>query len=121
MDARVDDLLPADEKNRATNAQPDSRSHPCAPLHPRRETVSPHNRPPRSRPKARATPKRSVRRVGKEAVKAGMAASLAVTMLTGLKIVKPMKLHGPASWLFVGLTLAHTLVYEIPNKRATKR
>ncbi|MEG3640723.1 hypothetical protein [Magnetococcus sp. PR-3] len=60
------------------------------------------------------------RRVGREAIKAGMAASLAVSMLTGMRMMKPMKLHGPASWVFVGLTLAHTLIYEIPNSRVKR-
>ncbi|GAB6053012.1 hypothetical protein JCM17960_18320 [Magnetospira thiophila] len=121
MDAPVDDLAPAQDSRFSAAPRVDPGGHPCAPLNTRREPLSPHNRPPRKLPQARPTPKRSMRRVGKEAVKAGMAASLAVTMLTGLKIIRPMKWHGPASWLFVGLTLAHTLVYEIPNKRASKR
>jgi hypothetical protein len=73
-------------------------------------------RPERSAAAAAKRPVASKRRVGKEAVKAGMATSLGVAMLTGLKILKPMSLHGPASWIFVGLTLVHTLVYELPNK-----
>nr|CRH04307.1 Conserved protein of unknown function [Candidatus Magnetococcus massalia] len=60
------------------------------------------------------------RRVGREAIKAGMAASLAVSMLTGMRVIKPMSLHGPASWVFVGLTLAHTLIYEIPNSKSKR-
>ncbi|MEO5367702.1 MAG: hypothetical protein H7831_15360 [Magnetococcus sp. WYHC-3] len=47
-----------------------------------------------------------------------MAASLAVSMLTGLRLMKPFSLHPVASWVFVGLTLVHTLVYELPNNRA---
>ncbi|MEO5343327.1 MAG: hypothetical protein H7842_08320 [Gammaproteobacteria bacterium SHHR-1] len=71
---------------------------------------------PRAASQGRRRPVASKRRVGKEAVKAGMATSLGVAMLTGLKILKPMSLHGPASWIFVGLTLVHTLVYELPNR-----
>ncbi|WP_041641371.1 hypothetical protein [Magnetococcus marinus] len=73
---------------------------------------------PRNRPAARQTPTRTKRRMGREAIKAGMAATLTLSMLTGLRIIKPMSLHGPVSWAFVGLTLAHTLIYEIPNKKS---
>ncbi|MBF0371430.1 MAG: hypothetical protein HQL52_18475 [Magnetococcales bacterium] len=84
--------------------------------------ISPIPAPALARKKAPPARKPAVkRRVGKEVVKSGMAASLAVTMLTGMKIMRPMSLHPVASWIFVGLTVAHTLLYEIPNKRANKR
>ncbi|OSM08656.1 hypothetical protein [Magnetofaba australis] len=82
-------------------------------------------RPQQSR-KARLNPRRkpraanSKRRLGKEAVKAGMSITLALSMLTGLRVVKPFSLHAPVSWLFVAFVLVHTLVYEIPNS-ARKR
>ncbi|MEO5377641.1 MAG: hypothetical protein H7832_07670 [Magnetococcus sp. DMHC-6] len=57
------------------------------------------------------------RKVGREAVKAGMAASLAVSLLTGLKLLRPMAMHPVASWLFLGLTVAHTLIYEMPVRK----
>jgi hypothetical protein len=74
---------------------------------------------PKSRQKSRKkTQQRNrVRRKGREVVKAGMAGSLAVTMLTGLKILRPMRIHPVASWIFVGLTLAHMLLYEAPSKK----
>ncbi|MBF0187917.1 MAG: hypothetical protein HQL50_08315 [Magnetococcales bacterium] len=75
----------------------------------------------RGRPKARRSPAAARRRLGREAVKAGMAATLSLSMLTGLKVVKPMKLHGPVSWAFVGLTVAHMLIYELPKKRASSK
>ncbi len=71
----------------------------------------------RSRPAPRKRSTRTKRRMGREAIKAGMAATLTMSMLTGMRVIKPMKLHGPFSWAFVGLTLAHTLIYEIPNKK----
>jgi hypothetical protein len=57
------------------------------------------------------------RRKGREVVKAGMAGSLAVTMLTGMKVLRPMSIHPIASWLFVGLTLAHMVLYDPPSKK----
>ncbi|MBF0453942.1 MAG: hypothetical protein HQL72_03875 [Magnetococcales bacterium] len=57
------------------------------------------------------------RRKGREVVKSGMAASLAVTMMTGLKILRPMRIHPIAAWVFVGLTLVHMLVYDPPSKK----
>ena len=55
------------------------------------------------------------RRKGKEVVKAGMAASLAVTLLTGLKWLRPMSMHPVAAWAFLGLTVVHMLMYEKPS------
>jgi hypothetical protein len=57
------------------------------------------------------------RRKGREVVKSGMAASLAVSMMTGMKILRPMSLHPVASWVFVGLTVVHMLMYETPAKK----
>lgn len=51
-------------------------------------------------------------RVGREVVKSGMAASLAVVFLTGLKIVRPMSLHPVASWVFLGLSVIHMVAYD---------
>jgi hypothetical protein len=68
--------------------------------------------------KRRASQQRnSARRKGREVVKSGMAASLAVTMLTGLKILRPMRIHPVASWIFVGLTVVHMLIYDPPSKK----
>ncbi|MBF0383416.1 MAG: hypothetical protein HQL69_20545 [Magnetococcales bacterium] len=85
------------------------------------QKINKHNKVrSRPRPAPRKGSARAKKRMGREAIKAGMAATLTLSMLTGLKIVKPMKLHGPVSWAFVGLTLAHTLIYEIPNKKVTR-
>jgi hypothetical protein len=72
-----------------------------------------------SAPAARkAAQRRSKKRSkGREVVKSGMAASLAVTMMTGLKILRPMRIHPIASWVFVGLTLVHMIMYESPSKK----
>ncbi len=59
-----------------------------------------------------AKKQRKVRRRGREVVKAGMGASLTVSMLTGLRILRPMSMHPVASWIFVGLTLVHMLAYD---------
>ncbi|MBF0357289.1 MAG: hypothetical protein HQL70_01705 [Magnetococcales bacterium] len=57
------------------------------------------------------------RRRGREVVKAGMASSLAVSMLTGLKILRPMRIHPIAAWAFVGMTIIHMIMYEKPSKK----
>ena len=57
------------------------------------------------------------RRAGQEVIKSGMAGSLAVSMLTGLKILRPMSIHPVASWIFLGLTIVHTLMYSLPKKK----
>jgi hypothetical protein len=57
------------------------------------------------------------RRRGREVVKAGMASSLAVSMLTGLKILRPMRLHPVAAWAFVGFTIVHMIMYDKPSKK----
>ncbi|MBF0381854.1 MAG: hypothetical protein HQL69_12600 [Magnetococcales bacterium] len=72
---------------------------------------------PRQVSRKKTQQRSKIRRKGREVVKAGMAGSLAVTMLTGLKILRPMRIHPVASWLFVGLTLAHMLLYEAPSKK----
>lgn len=54
---------------------------------------------------------------GRELVKAGMAASLGVSILTGMKILRPMKMHTSASWIFLGLSVVHTLMYDPANKK----
>ena len=66
--------------------------------------------------KAPQKPSRNRRR-GREVVKSGMAASLAVSVLTGLKIIRPMRFHPIASWAFVGLTLLHMLMYDSSSKK----
>lgn len=51
-------------------------------------------------------------RIGREVVKSGMAASLAVTMLTGMKLLRPMSLHPVASWVFIGFSIIHMVAYD---------
>ncbi len=50
--------------------------------------------------------------MGKEVMKAGMAASLATTFLTGYRILRPMKFHPIAASAFLGFALAHILMSE---------
>ncbi|MBF0359167.1 MAG: hypothetical protein HQL70_11225 [Magnetococcales bacterium] len=50
--------------------------------------------------------------IGKEVMKAGMAASLATTFLTGYRILRPMKFHPIAASAFLGFALAHILMSE---------
>ncbi len=61
-------------------------------------------------------------RMGREVVKSGMAASMAVTLLTGLKVLRPMSMHPVAGWVFLGLSIVHMVMYEKPSRsgRRTK-
>lgn len=60
---------------------------------------------------------RTTRKRGREVVKAGMASSMAVTMLTGMKILRPMRFHPIAAVVFVGLAITHMLMYDSPSKK----
>ncbi len=61
--------------------------------------------------KIRQAKKKNILR-GKEVMKAGMAASLATTFLTGFRILRPMKFHPIAASIFLGFALAHILMNE---------
>lgn len=66
--------------------------------------------------RASPSPRKRRIRVGREVVKSGMAASLAVSMLSGLRIIRPMSIHPVASWIFVGLTVIHMIAYDKMGK-----
>ncbi len=53
--------------------------------------------------------KRKVKLREREVLKMGMTSSLTVAILTGIKVMKPMRLHPVAGWIFLGFTLAHLL------------
>ncbi len=80
-----------------------------------------------SKPLVKITNKKAAQRrsrkrnVGREVVKSGMAASLAVTMMTGLRVLRPMSIHPVASWVFVGLTVVHMLMYDTPGKKQSAK
>ena len=106
MDARTSDLLPLSTENHLEKSplrinKPFSQ-RPVRVLHQEQPTK-------KSRP------------LGREVVKSAMAASLAVTMLTGLKVLRPMSMHPVASWVFLGLTVLHMLTYEKPIQRSSKK
>lgn len=105
MDARTSELL--EKTERSLNRERLLKE--CQPLKvdvaERKIVQKTIRRPVRSTKKGRV-------RVGREVVKSGMAASMAVTILTGLKILRPMSLHPVASWIFLGLTLVHMVAYD---------
>lgn len=66
---------------------------------------------------ARRTNRRRRSPIGREVTKVGMAATLTTTILTGFRILRPMRLHPIAGGLFVAFALAHLLLNDKPPRR----
>lgn len=112
MDTRTTELLRLSEESLETSLPTendiDTKHLVSSPL---RQSARPGARPGARRPK-----KKSHVRVGREVVKTGMAASLSVALLTGLKVLRPMSVHPMASWIFLGLTVLHMVAYDKPGR-----
>ncbi len=100
MDARTAELIRPEQ----TTSEVPVQEQPVQKGHPVKKRVS--------KPRQVSQKRRKIRRRGREVVKVGMGASLTVSMLTGLRILRPMSMHPVASWIFVGLTVLHMLAYD---------
>ncbi|MBF0588381.1 MAG: hypothetical protein HQL53_04570 [Magnetococcales bacterium] len=74
---------------------------------PRKKIVKKRGASPAARKKMQR--RRKIRLREREVLKAGMTSSLTVAILTGIKVIKPMRLHPVAGWFFLGFTIAHLI------------
>ncbi|MBF0188672.1 MAG: hypothetical protein HQL50_12180 [Magnetococcales bacterium] len=107
MDAKVSDMIKRRQEN-ASGAPPLPTPAAVA-VRKKREVVR------KARQKAQVRSKKRLR--DRELIKAGMTSSLTVAILTGIKVLKPMRLHPVAAWIFLGITVAHMVTNSKPSSR----
>lgn len=57
---------------------------------------------------------------GNKMVRSGILLTLATTVLTGFRILRPMKLHAVAGTAFLAFTVVHLLMNNADSKRRKK-